>query len=90
MNPYGPHGSVLGQGGVVTCHDLGGRADHLLEFHSCDADLMIIQLTCALHDSHTLETLCRAFLRRIDHDSLLRARSLEDIATAAVIAVANL
>ena len=85
-----PMGLSLGKVGWLRVMILEAELHHLLEFHSCDADDMIIQLTCALHDSLTLEALCRAFLRRIDHDSLLRARSLEDIATAAVIAVANL
>ena len=85
-----PMGLSLGKVGWLRVMILQAELHHLLEFHSCDADLMIIQVTCALHDSLALEALCRAFLRRIDHDSLLRARSLEDIATAAVIAVAHL
>ena len=85
-----PMGLSLGKVGWSRVMILQAELHHLLEFHSCDADLMIIQLTRALRDSLTLEALCRAFLRRIDHDSLLRARSLEDIATAAVIAVAHL
>ena len=83
-------GLSLGKVGWLRVMILEAELHHLFEFHSCDADDMIIQLTCALHDSLTLEALCNAFLKRHNHDSLLRARSLEDKATAAVIAVANL